>query len=210
MPETTQEENWYPHFHQTLITEMTVLVGEEIGAPSEPTQRKLAESHSATLKQILEELKDDNPDPTSGFQKGLKALDKIDKERFLIENLLEAVKRGESLKDTLKKYNYLGLTNINVDHGPDVPPAMPPSSMGAGVLLRRFSDRLKKLATKVAQGVVHAMKAIPKFVGMKPSIGVAGPFPTLSFQISLEVEWLTLASFFQTLTKSWIAPEQAM
>lgn len=217
MSEALTEMDWFRHFHQAAATELTVIIKNHIDRPTDVTQQKLVAKHQETLDGILSSVNEEKFEPTSVFQKGLTALANMDKERFLIENLLEAVKRGESLRDTVGKYRTLGLTDIDVsqvaidvNNNNDGAASLPPSSVGAGKLLGQFLHKLKKVSTKLMQLVINAMKAIPKFIGIKPSIGFSGPFPILSLQFDLQTESITLHELFQDLTKGLTSESPAV
>jgi hypothetical protein len=207
MPENRSELDWFHHFSQLTVTELRILIRQEAPTPTNEAQKALVGKHQALLENILESLSEEKADPASIFQKGLAALSEIDKERFLIENLLERVKQGYSLRDTVEKYHGLGLTDIDVSQIPSdgskpLAGSEPPeSSIGAGKFLQGIQQNLKKVAAKIIQLVINAMKAIPKFVGIKPSIGFSGPFPTFSLQFDLQTESLTVYELFQDLTK---------
>ena len=109
MSEALTEMAWFRHFHQTAATELEVIIKNHIDPPTDETQQKLVVKHQKTLEDILSNVNEEKFEPTSVFQKGLTALANMDKERFLIENLLEAVKRGESLRDTVEKYQTLAV-----------------------------------------------------------------------------------------------------
>jgi len=209
MPEHITDDDWFRHFHQAALTELIVIIKEESERPTDGAQKRLLDEHQATLNNILARLGEEKPDPASIFQKGLRALADVDKERFLLENLLEAVKRGESFRNTLERYHAVGLTDIDVSQLPletppsekEKAPALPASSVGAGNLLQQFLNKLKQVATKTMQIVINAMKVIPKFIGIKPSIGFSGPFPSFSLQFELQTESITLHELFQDLTR---------
>jgi hypothetical protein len=52
--------------------------------------------------------------------------------------------------------------------------------------------------------VANAVKVVPNFVSLKPkpSIGLAGPFPTFDLQFDLEAESLTIHELFHDLIGS--------
>ena len=49
--------------------------------------------------------------------------------------------------------------------------------------------------------VINAIKVIPKLIALKPkpSIGLAGPFPTFSLAFELEADSITLYELFKDL-----------
>lgn len=192
----------FRHFHQKTTKELTELIKEEMPTLTDETQKALFKKHKTTLDNILKNLAEDEPDPESIFKKALSALSEIDQERFLLENLLEAVKQQKrSLNGVLQTYHALGLTDIDANQinegervtGTDVPG----SSVGSGKLLGRMLGTLKKIAIKTIQLCINAMKAIPRFVGIRPSIGFSGPFPTFSIEFELEMESVTLHDLFE-------------
>ena len=115
------------------------------------------------------------------------------------------MKRGGSLYQSINTYSHLGIKNVDIsgmgNDEKDQSSDLPKSSVGAGGLLKQILNRLKMVATKIMQLLINAMKVIPKFVGIKPSIGFSGPFPMISFQLDLQTESLNLYDLFQDLTK---------
>jgi len=216
MAENRTDLDWFHHFHQVAITELILLINEDVklrpDVSENQAQRSLLDKHQELLKQIVEDFKkEEKPEPASVFQKGLRALSNIEKERFLVENLLEDIKRGESFRNILERYNTLNLSNFETTNIPrenatttrsrNQVTTLPPSSAGAGDLLQQLLERLKKVAIKVMQLLINAMKVIPKFVSVKPIVGFSGPFPTFSFQLDLQTEALNLYELFQDLTR---------
>jgi hypothetical protein len=196
------------------LTELLVLIGEDVKLQQDvdvnenQSQKALLDHHQKLLTGIVESLKKvEKPEPASVFQKGLTALADLEKERYLLENLLEAVKRGESFRNVLERYNNLKLTDYQITNVPrenttsTKSNTLPSSSSGAGNLLRQLLGRLKKVSLKIMQLLVNVLKVIPKFMSIKPSIGFSGPFPTLSFQLDLQTESLNLYELFQDLTR---------
>jgi hypothetical protein len=212
MAENRTDIDWFHHFHQVGITELIALMAEDVklqldvDVSENQSQKALLDHHQKILKGIVESLKkEEKTEPASIFQKGLTALSDLEKERYLLENLLEAVKRGESLRNVLERYNTLKLTNYEISNvareSPTSTKSLPSSSGGAGSLLRQLLGRLKKVAIKIMQLLTNALRVIPKFMSIKPSIGFSGPFPTLSFQLDLQTESLNLYELFQDLTR---------
>jgi hypothetical protein len=221
MTENHSALDWFYHFHQHSITDLGGLVHEdfvklegEVKVNESPAQKVLLESHQQVINRILESLKEEKPDPATIFQQGLTALSDVEKERFILENLLEAVKRGESFSNMLGRFNALKLTNYEIS---TIPPEIITttesnnqgvtnltSSKGTGRLLEKLLDRLKKFALKIMQLLINAMKMLPKFISIQPIVGFAGPFPTFSFQLDLQTESLNLYDLFQDLTKGLI------
>jgi hypothetical protein len=130
--------------------------------------------------------------------------DRIETFRFVLENLLEAVKRGESLQDSLKNYNYVGVLKNQsaAKFKDDVHNSPYQSNADSGWFVRSLWKAVKKVALKVMEIMTHAIKAVPKWVTLKPkpSIGLAGAFPTFSLEIELDAESITIHDLFLQLT----------
>ena len=139
------------------------------------------------------------------LQRGLRALNRVEQFRFLLENLLEAVKRDDSLQNSLSLYGSLGLHDFPVANLSEEKKQSPwPFNPNSGRLLRKLWDRLRKAALTLMEIVTNAIKVIPKLVSIKPkpSIGLSGPFPTFSLQFDLEAESITIHELFHELKGS--------
>lgn len=142
--------------------------------------------------------------PELVFKNGVKALRRIEQFHFLLDNLLEAVKRDDSLQNSLLRYKDLGLTDFTP------PPNMVeekrqspwPSMWGAGRVLKKLLKGLGNAALTVMEMVANAINLIPQLVAIKPKaiIGVTGPFPTFSLQFEVEAEMIGLHELFRALT----------
>lgn len=213
MNEQPANKDW-SNSHQKATAELEIIIRTDIKPPAETAQQStgpppeadlqyaVMDKVQATLHRILASMKEGKPDPESVFQKGLAALADIDRERFVIENLLESVKRGESLAKTLTAYRSLNLTDIEVTKAQSDDSGTPrPSIVGAGDTFLQCVKWLKTVATKIIHIIINAMKMTPKFVGIKPSIGWSGLFPSFSLQFDLEAKSLNLHDLFHGLTE---------
>jgi len=173
----------------------------------DPVRSALQDDQQKAFDEILQDLYDEKPEPAVILKKALASLSKVDERRFVLTNLLEAFKRGENVVKTLRKYRELGYTGVDVDavnpYKPDPNSAFENSAENSsfkrdlGVYVQRLGKKLNKFALALMQVVVNAMKAIPMFVGVKPSIGMVGPVPSLSFE--LEGEAVNLSELFEVL-----------
>lgn len=124
----------------------------------------------------------------------------LEKLKFTIQNLLEAIKRGENPAEALSKYKTLGLVETSC-----IPKAAKDSSKkneinnaNAGIWIWNIiRGPLRKLASKLVSLIYNFLKCIPKFIGIKPVIGITGIFPTLSFVF--ESESLSLSELWELL-----------
>jgi hypothetical protein len=159
------------------------------------------------LDEIIEDLSPEGtPDPSAIMNSALKGLSKIEAKRFLLQNLLEAIKGGNvNVTEILQRYKDLGLTTIDLN--PTQNPNRNEEVVADGAKTKGFGKvilGLLKKAAKIALTVIEIIKnsVLKVFgsVGVKPIIGLTGAFPSISFQ--LEVENLTASLFFDAILKS--------
>lgn len=170
-----------------------------------PAQRILCEQYSKMISDVITRLSFDRPDPELVYKNGLSALKRIEQFRFLLDNLIEAVKRDDSLQNCLIRYHELGLIDFSVANLTEEKRNSPwPFNRGVGRVLKKLWERLRDAALTVMEMVISAIKQIPHLVSLKPKaeIGVSGPFPTFEVQIDIEVEPVTLHEFFRALLAS--------
>ena len=169
-------------------------------------RRILLEEYHETIQAVHESLTLPSPDPESILRRGLTALRRVEELRFLLDNLLEAVKRDDSLLNSLIRYQALGLVNNRnlVDVQEETRKSPWPFNRDSGKFLRKLLQRLRKAALIVMEILANAVKVGPKFVALKPkpSIGLTGPFPTFDLQFDLEAESLTIHELFHDLIGS--------
>jgi hypothetical protein len=165
----------------------------------------ILEEYDSLMKDMIASLNVSPPVPESVFKNGLTALKRIEQFRFLMDNLLEAVKRDESLQNSLIRYNALGLTGVTFppNMGEEKKQSPWPSMRGAGRLLSKVLKGLGNAALTVMEMVTNAINLIPQLAAIKPKavIGFTGPFPTLSLQFEVEVELMALHELFRRLTE---------
>jgi hypothetical protein len=154
-----------------------------------------------------------DPDPDLVLQNGLNALRRIEHFRFVLGNLLEAVKRDDSLENSLIRYQQLELLGFTVPSdltGEKAEERKSPwrFNPGSGHFLRKLLDRLRKAALTIMEIVANAIKVSSKLISIKPkpSIGLSGPFPTFSLEFDLEAESITIHELFHDLKEGLSAP----
>ncbi len=165
----------------------------------------LLEQYDKMISAVIKSLTLERPDPDLVLRRGLSALNRVEQFRFLLENLFEAVKRDNSLQNSLIRYGSLGLLDFTVsDLSEETSQSLWPSNPGSGLLLRNLWDRLRKAALTIMEIVANALKVVPKLVSIKPkpSIGLSGPFPTFSLEFDLEAESITIHELFHELKGS--------
>ena len=136
---------------------------------------------------------------------GLKALNDIQARAFIIQNVLESVKSGSSLQDTLTRYHELGLTDFDPKLIPAAPAAPAPHAPAPptkdGFFLMRLWRKLKKIAGLVMQLIVNACKTGALFVDVDPGIGIAAGFPMIEFHFKKKSAHLK--EILETLTEGF-------
>lgn len=156
------------------------------------TQEALLQDHLQFLRETASELFNLN-DPREILARGFESLGKVEARQFVIHNILESVKRGESLDGTLRRFNDLGLTDIQL-------PSHDSESMGSGRgektgrFLMRIMGFTKEFTHALYEIILNAIKAIPQFVAIRPSVGLVGVFPSLTFE--LECKAVTIDDLF--------------
>jgi hypothetical protein len=89
----------------------TVLADPQAGLP----RRILFEEYDKTIRAVLKSLTPSSPDAESVLRGSLNALRLVEELRFIFANLLEAVKRDDSLHNSFTRYRDLGLIdNVNL------------------------------------------------------------------------------------------------
>lgn len=162
----------------------------------------LTEQFQTMVGSLIDDLSVEKPEPEVVLKRAFAAMNRIERHRFLLENLLEAVKRDESLQNSLGNYARLGLLDFEFPNTTEEKRQSPwRSNSGAGKLLRTLWDRLRRVAMTVMEIAINAIKVIAKLVAIKPkpSIGLSGPFPTFTLQFELEAESITIHELFNDL-----------
>ena len=134
--------------------------------------------------------------PENLIKVAMSALDSTERKYFILSNLIEDLKKGQSYSDTIKKYNSVGITNIEVEDSND---EQNNKTSKKGPAILRTIGSLKKLAHALYQIIINSIKSIPSLVKLKPRVGMSGMFPTISFE--LEGSSVSIQKFFDLLSK---------
>ena len=132
---------------------------------------------SSTIQQLVSNLDPARSlEPAEVFRAGLESMDTVDRGRFILDNYLEGLKRGESPSSLWERYKTLRLVHGSVDAPTQAEAAIYDSLYG--------KSQLKRWGCAAAQIAVNAFKSIPAFVEIKPMFSMIGPIPVLSFELS--------------------------
>jgi hypothetical protein len=171
-----------------------------------PADLVLLDKFDELVGTVVESVKREVAEPEAILKGCMNALEKVEEFRFLLDNVIESVKRDQSLHNTLKQYQEAGLVQHKAlcDMTDEVRNSPWPWNRDAGPFLRKLWHRLRKVALIVIEIVVNAIQVVPKFASLKlkPSIGIAGAFPTFHLQFELEAEAVTIHELFHDLFDS--------
>lgn len=115
-------------------------------------------------------------EPAEVFRAGLDSMDAVDRGRFIVDNYLEGLKRGESPSSLWERYKTLRLVQASIE--------APAQAQAATYDSLYAKSQLKRWGCAAAQIALNAFKSIPAFVEIKPSFSLIGPVPVLSFELS--------------------------
>ncbi|MEX1027689.1 MAG: hypothetical protein WD049_06750 [Candidatus Paceibacterota bacterium] len=167
--------------HQRMLDEMAKSADAMRVDTSCSTQQALQDDYQSFFNELLNELSPSGEyEPHELMRRGLSAFSKVEAKAFVLTNLMEAVKSGKSLTDTMVQYHKIGLT--------DIPPeSLQPTADGTqpknGTFLRGLWKTLKAVAGTIVGIIANACKTGAQMTGVTPIIGVAAGFPTISFEI---------------------------
>ena len=208
MQETSPEEGSLSYLHRLRM--ISTLKGMKSTEEKPNTETKayevlsaMHEQHHHLLDEIIKSLEGDlRSDPAVLLHTALAKLSKVDEQRFVIKNLLESLKRGDNIVTTLQNYKNLGLVSVDINATPTlIQQATDPSfTAGLGRFFVGLGKKLDKMALVLMEIISNAIKTIPMFIGIKPSIGMVGPVPSLSLE--LEGESLKLSELFAALREN--------
>ena len=132
---------------------------------------------SNTIQQLVSNLDPARSiEPTEVFRAGLESMDAVDRGRFILDNYLEGLKRGESPSSLWERYKTLRLVQGSIEAPTQAEAATYDSLYG--------KSQLKRWGCAAAQIAMNAFKSIPAFVEIKPTFSLIGPVSVLSFELS--------------------------
>ncbi len=167
-------------------------IGSDEAQPKDEVQRDIQDDVVSPLSQIIGSIQDAT-DPEEVFAVGLAALETVEQKRFITQNLLEAVKGGQSLPETLVRYNKLGLIDYGAEEDVQRYEGAEDSAAMPGRFLNGVLKMLKKFAAQMISLICKAVAYTDRFAGLSPVVGFVGTFPNLSFQLQPNVENLAEA-----------------
>jgi hypothetical protein len=127
-------------------------------------------------------------EPAVALKVAMDGMDGLDQKRFLLTNILEALKTGKNLAQTLRQYKKLGLIDIaEPDQGATSPTATPttytelPFQSGFARACQRIHRGMNQSAAKLSAVSINAVSAIPKLADVEVGLALCGGIPSLTF-----------------------------
>ncbi len=199
MPDTGWPED-FEHVHRDAVRTLDLDI-TKLAADHQAVLASLDQELVSTVQELLLKLSPDAvPRPDQVFRHALEGLDRIEAQRFLVENLLESVKRGESISKVLSRYKNLGLLKATaVPEGKAGTADAQEDGTAIGPALMRRKKGIRRIVTDVIHIAINALKSVPDWVEIKPHIHLL-PVPSLSF--SIEGKGKTVQEIFEILRGS--------
>lgn len=190
-----QPQEQFELFHRTTCKDLELetlrLQHESATQPATPIVPELI----AMLREITSKLSPEGViAPEAMFRAGLDAMDLVEAKRFVLDNLLEALKRGDKVAAVFKRFQDLGLL---AHPAPGVKPSSASSDEDAIKDLQKSKGLLKRTGLAAAQIATNAFRSIPKYVEIEPSISIVGVVPVLTF--ALKGKGVTVHELYETL-----------
>jgi hypothetical protein len=196
VPEVQSQEE-FEHYHSDGLKNIRLDEAELAAARQRTNLGLLDDALQQSAAGIREDLSATGLGPEQLFKLAMRSLKESDINRFLIENALEALKRGGTYADILKKYTELGfVSTAGLPPSGEAVPQLPAPLQATIALLERKSI-WERFTTSLAQIAVNAVKSGPKWVEIEPEVGFVGPVPTLSFH--LKAKGMSAYEFFEAL-----------
>jgi hypothetical protein len=168
-----------------------------------PSHVLIVEIMSEEIDRIVGDL-EKAENPRAEVKAALQGLSRLESQGFVLQNLMEAVKRDDSFSDTIARYGKLGILPKGKSLEPDSKTNPWNSSMGVWRILKSIKAQFRTVALRLISILLNALKTLPMFVTLKPlpSIGWSGFLPSFSLQFDLEAEGVALSELIDVLLES--------
>ena len=169
-----QSQEAFELLHRTTCKDVQLELADLQRAPIGPISPVIPEVVAA-LNSILSILSPEAAlTPDAMFRAGLEAMDIVDAKRFVLDNLLEGLKRGEEPNVLIERFQGLGLLG---GKSPPAKRAQIDSDADVTADVLKCRGILKRTGLATMQIVANAVRSIPKFVEIEPTISFVGPVP---------------------------------
>jgi hypothetical protein len=191
------------------IKEASTQLGELV-QPATPNETK-EQSHIEFIRLMRDEIDtivrdlEKTEESKSVVKAALQGLHRLDALGFVLQNLMEVVKRDESFRDTVERYSKLGILKSIQKILPADQKTNPWfSSANVWRLLESVKSQFRKIAFRLISILLNTLKTVPMFVKLKPSpsIGWSGFLPTIALEFELDIEGVALNELIDVLLQS--------
>ena len=206
MPEPmTQQE--FAHEVSDGLQRLELIRLTPLDPEASPELHALYADQQAMVGEVKHKLATHATDARLVLSGAIETLGMVEDARYVVENLTEGLKKGGRARELLTRTYDLGLSKVTlpkaVDRGKDAQEDPP----NGGRWLKWMRKQLARVADTLIHLAINALRAIPDFVAVKPSLGIVTGFPMLSVQFELEANPLTIREIFDLLRKGlWDSP----
>jgi hypothetical protein len=144
--------------------------------------------------------------PGESFETGLALLSEAEQRLFMLRNVLEAMKRGEDPRTTLRRYKDLGLLKCQeVPQTPDPEvDAEVAKFQGATAHAAMWGTKqIRRVAAVATSLVVEAARAIPKLGKLKMGVTFVAGIPCPSFQTEFSTEEWDFGELWEKMSSAY-------
>lgn len=191
-----QSPEEFQHFHRDGIKDLDLQQAALAEARARYNLLGLDEGLQSTVKNVRHKLAEgSDKGPEAVFRLAMASLKEVDRQRWVIENALEAMKHGGKIAETLARYRNLGLIGDISTAASAPPPEDIP--LRATLALSERKSIVERVAATVQRIAVNAVKSVPKWIEIEPHVQFLGPVPVIGF--TLKGKGMTLHDFFEAM-----------
>ena len=215
---TNQAEQWLRECKKDV--ELDYFHGQSIKKDAETDPLKLIIADD--ILNLLEDLKNaviKSTSPEEVFKTAFKGLNQLEQKQFVIDNLMEGIKRGEKPSILLKRYEQIGIFQVGEVHRESLQ-----DQRGPGAKLQEMNSRdndsfeqqakemgsfiykckqvLKRSALTFCSLACAAMKNIPSYIKFEPTIKLGPGLSSISIGLSSDADF-TLQDFIDAVKMAW-------
>jgi hypothetical protein len=203
LPQTNREywDGYEQHFRKDMMSVAHSFKLEHAGQTEHETglDVSMAEWATKTIEDMLAFV-DNNKASINAEQvleKLMSTYSDADRKRFLLTNMLEALKKGDPISAVIERYNSIGLTDIRPTTSIPSHLLQNPQRQYGSVLIENADSRIWRLLKMVARLcepiiklAVVTLREIAGRTALKvhPIVGVSGIFPTFGVHFELDLE----------------------
>jgi hypothetical protein len=199
-------QNDFEHFHRDHMKDIELGVLKVHRNAKTSDQLEIAamfESFFGADAQKFMAVEETKADPETVLKRAIAKLGDADRLQLLVGNLLEDVKHGRSLRESLDTFTKAGLwpppkSFVPAADGDGL--KGPPAKNDGSFLYNAFSTA-KAIGRTLLRLAWNAIRCIPRLVALKPKVtfGFVGPLPTVQIHFEIEPDARTLNELFEVM-----------